>query len=350
MFDLFYKLVALHQLGIDITLHCFEYGKGEQEELKKYCSKVYYYKRKTGIKGFSFVLPYIVSSRKSKSLIENLKQDNAPILLEGIHSTYVVYNSFFPGRKILLRLHNIEHTYYYNLFRAEKGLFKKAYYWFESKALKKYEAKVMKRVSILLPVAEKDLDRIQKAGFIKSIYLPVFLPFQEIIILEGTGNYCLYHGNLSIAENVRAVRWLTEHLKESKMPLIIAGKDPSASLRNYLEEKNVKLVENPSDEELLYLIQNAQVNIVLSFNDTGIKLKLLNALFHGRHCVVNEAAIPGKAFEKYCKLVTTGEDISHAIAALINEPMTATEIKERMDFLSNHFNNVANAKKLNEVL
>ena len=35
--DVFYKIRALHKLGVKIHLHCFEYGRGEQKELDKYC-------------------------------------------------------------------------------------------------------------------------------------------------------------------------------------------------------------------------------------------------------------------------------------------------------------------------
>ena len=53
VFDLFYKITALHKHGIKIHLHCFEYGRGKQDELNKYCEEVNYYKRKAGLKGFS---------------------------------------------------------------------------------------------------------------------------------------------------------------------------------------------------------------------------------------------------------------------------------------------------------
>ena len=50
--DVFYKLKYFHQNGIKIHLHCFEYGRGEQIELNKYCESVTYYKRKTGFISF----------------------------------------------------------------------------------------------------------------------------------------------------------------------------------------------------------------------------------------------------------------------------------------------------------
>ena len=47
--DVFYKIKSLHQLGIQITLHCFKYGRTEAKELEKYCKTVHYYKRNTSL-------------------------------------------------------------------------------------------------------------------------------------------------------------------------------------------------------------------------------------------------------------------------------------------------------------
>jgi hypothetical protein len=351
MFDLFYKIVALHKSGTEIILHCFEYGKGEQDELRKYCSKVYFYKRATGLKGISFFLPYIVSSRRSKQLVKNLAADNAPILFEGSHTTYIPYKKLFPGRTLLFRMHNIEQVYYYNLFKAENNFFKKLYYWWESEALKKYEKKVFRNVSIILPVSKNDAIKFSKRPLLdKLFYLPVFLPFQEIKIIKGIGNYCLYQGNLSVAENVQVASWLANKIDGSEIPIIVAGKNPSEALIKFLKKKNITLISNPSDEEMFSLIQNAHINIVISFNDTGIKLKLLNALFHGRHCIVNEAAISDPEFKNFCTVISSPQEMKEVIAALVNKSFTETEIEERRKFFLHHFNNEMNAEKLNALL
>ena len=213
MFDLFHKLVALHHAGVSITLHCFDYGKGQQEELNQYCSAVYYYKRKTGVKGVSLRLPYIVSSRIDEQLVKNLSADNLPILLEGTHCSYMLYQNLFPGRKILYRLHNIEQLYYQQLFRNEKSFsFRKVYYWLESRLLKRYETEVLSRAELVLPVSEKDSEAIKP--FLRGRlprYIPVFLPFQKPEVLKGMGHYCLYQGNLSVSENEEAALWLAEN-------------------------------------------------------------------------------------------------------------------------------------------
>ena len=73
--DLFWKLPALQAQGVKIHLHCFDYGRGKQTELNKYCTSVNYYERSSGLKGFNLNLPYIVSSRKNETLFNNLLKE-----------------------------------------------------------------------------------------------------------------------------------------------------------------------------------------------------------------------------------------------------------------------------------
>jgi hypothetical protein len=85
--DIFYRIKALHELGFDITLHVFEYGRGKQEELSKFAKVNYYSRNKSFFQLFS-TRPFIVQTRRSKALLAHLLQDDAPILFEGIHTTW----------------------------------------------------------------------------------------------------------------------------------------------------------------------------------------------------------------------------------------------------------------------
>jgi hypothetical protein len=99
-------LPALQQAGISIHLHCFDYGRGKQDELLKYCEAVYYYPRNRGHKGISSRLPYIVASRNNRDLLNKLLEDEAPILMHGIHCTFLLNDERFRHRKCWVRLHN----------------------------------------------------------------------------------------------------------------------------------------------------------------------------------------------------------------------------------------------------
>jgi glycosyltransferase involved in cell wall biosynthesis len=348
VFDLYCKLPALQQQGIDIIYHCFDYGRGRQPELNKYCREVYYYCRQEGHKGFSARQPYIVSSRTNEELFKNLLKDNHPILAEGVHCTALMQQPLLAKRKIILRLHNVEFEYYRQLYKHSKRPFKKAYYYHESRLLKKYEEQLAHQLPVIA-VAQKDVATYKKAFNAPHInYLPVFIPWQEVKAPEGMGNFCLYHGNLSIAENEKAAIWLTEEVfKDLKIPFVIAGKNPSSRLAKLAhKQSHTCLVANPADDEMRDLVAKAQVNILPSFNETGIKLKLLNALFNGRHCVVNNAAVEQSGLAPACHIAETATALQHTITQLYYLQFGKEEKKIREKILLQQYNNAANASKL----
>lgn len=348
VFDLFCKLKALKDAGVIIYLHCFEYGRGRQPELNKYCEEVYYYHRNEGHKGFSVKFPYIVCSRWNDELAENLLKDDYPILLEGIHCTYITNCEKFAHRKIILRLHNVEHEYYYQLFKHSGSLLKKAYYYNESRLLKHYEKKLARQLPVVA-VTQKDADTYQRKFHAPQVsYLPVFIPWNEIKCMEGMGTYCIYHGNLSVSENEKAALWLIENVfNDLKVPFVVTGKNPSSRLEKAAHQvENTCLVGNPADDEMRDLIAKAQINILPSFNETGIKLKLINALFNGRHCIVNDAATEGTGLEPACHIGTNAESFKQIIIQLYHQPFTGEEKKIRQRVLCHTYNNKTNAEKL----
>ena len=130
--DVFYKIQALAENNVDIYLHVFSYGRKNQAILNKYCKEVNYYKRNTSPFMAMGILPYLVKSRKSKELINNVKRIEAPILFEGLHTTHILKRKLFADRKIFVRTHNIEHQYYLQLSKNETNIFKKFYFRIEA--------------------------------------------------------------------------------------------------------------------------------------------------------------------------------------------------------------------------
>ena len=350
--DLFYKMKTLYDEGIKIKLHCFDYGRGKQNELNKYCEEVNYYERYGGLKAISVTQPYIVKSRANSLLLENLLKDEHPILMEGIHCTAFLTQLLETGRKIILRLHNVEFLYYSRLFQSERNLFRKLYFLNESMFLKQYERKLPNELPIVAVSGNDAIFYREQLDKMNTGYLPVFIPFSSVNGLEGIGTYCLYHGNLSVAENEKAALWLLNKVFSlAKIPFIIAGKDPTNRLLKKIEKNNnVQLVANPSDNELNDLIAKAQINVLPSFNNTGVKLKLINALYNGRHCVVNDDAVLGSGLEDACHIGSTSNAIASIITQLYHHPFGEEEINLRRRLLGQIFNNKQNAQRLIQLI
>ena len=347
--DLFYKIKSLHSLGVKIHLHCYHNSdRNEQAELLKYCESVRYYPRNKNLSGFSFSIPYIVRSRSDKTLLKNLQQDDHPVLLEGIHCTYLLKKGSLKGRKVFVRLHNVEYKYYKQLAKHESNILKRIYFMYESFLLKKYE-KAIANKAVFWSVSTEDTELYKKTFHAGKIdFVPVFLPWNEVSTEPGKGYFCLYHGNLSVNENEKAADWLLNNVFDTlEIPFVIAGKNPSLPLQTLAHSHaHTCMAVNPSDIEMQDLIKKAQVNILPSFNKTGVKLKLLNALYNGRHCLVNEAGKEGAAIEGLCSIAETAADFKMMITKLFDQHFTEEALQERKHLLQARYDNGKNAKQL----
>lgn len=349
VFDLFYKIKALSEAGIKIHLHCFEYGRGRQLELNKYCAEVIYYARHKAPKGFSFGVPYIVGSRANKLLLENLQKDDYPILMEGMHCTYFLHTGDLPGTRCFVRLHNVEYEYYHQLAETSNSFFKKIYYNYESNALRKYEGSLANKANFW-SVTDKDRDTmIREFGYSSIDFLPLFLPeYNPQWYSADNGSYCLYHGNLSVPENEEAAKWLVEEVFDDlDIPLVIAGKKPSPALEELVHKRqHTCIVANPAEAEMQDLIKKAQLHILPSMNSTGIKLKLVNALYNGRHCLANNAGVEGTGLEECCMIANSRADMKEAVKEGFLKPFTQEVFTHRMACLDKVFNNSNNARQM----
>ncbi len=348
--DVYCKLMALHNQGIKIHLHCFEYDRQHANELDKFCESVHYYKRKTGLRSTLSSTPYIVISRRSEQLISNLSKDDYPVLFEGLHTCYYLNDPRLSGKVKIYRESNIEHHYYYNLCRAEKNLFKKLYFLTASIKLKRYE-KVLKFADLMLAVSAKDKEYLQdKFTGIPVYHLPSFHFNNEVSIKPGRGNYCLYHGNLSVAENsVAAAFLIREVFDDIGLDLKIAGLNPPEYLKKLARvSKHVEIIENPSAEEMNRLIEQAHINVLVTFQATGLKLKLLNTLFTGRFLLVNSAMLNGTGLNELCEIADTPVELKAVLTRLKEKEFEEPEILHRRKVLARLYSNRLNADRLIE--
>ncbi|MBI9032830.1 MAG: glycosyltransferase family 1 protein [Bacteroidales bacterium] len=351
--DVFYKIKALFNQGVKIHLHCYQYGEREpQDELNKYCETVHYYKRHTGLKSAMSIKPYIVFSRRSEELVINLSKDRYPIIFEGLHSCSIIDDPRLGKRMKIYRAANIEHHYYYNLFKVDRKLKNKIYFLVESLKLRLFQ-KVLKHSDLILVVSRSDQDYLKRFFPEKKVaFIPTFHANDKLNILSGKGTYALYHGNLSVAENHNAVDFLINRVfKDINIPLKIAGKNPSLALKRSVEENDkIELIPNPSDKEMFDLIRNAHVNVLVTFQGTGLKLKLLNTLYNGRFNLVNRVMLNGTGLDEACVIADSPSDIKSKIQHLFTQKFNGEELHVREDKLSKNYDNKVIANNLTELV
>ena len=357
--DIFYKVKALHEAGMSITLHCFQYrDRTPQAELEKYCAKVHYYPRRLFWLTLLSFRPFIVQSRRDSALLKNLKADDAPIIFEGLHTCAFIQKRALKDRQKIIRMHNTEWAYYQNLVESEPNWLKKGYLKIESWKLQRYEKLVLPYADSVLTISPDDTDYfeeiIEKENLTKPhvIYVSPFHPNINVETKTGTGKYVLFHGKLSVSDNEAVALYLIDRVfSKIEIPLSIAGQNPTERLLNAAKPyDHIKIIANPDEAAMTDLIQNAQINLILSFQRAGMKLKLLNALYRGRHCIANRHMVQNTGLESLCYVKNTSKDIRATVESLMNVQFSPRQMADRSEILEKEFSNKGNAAKILEVL
>jgi hypothetical protein len=347
--DVYYKVKALAIAGVEIYLHCFTYGNRERAtELEAICKQVFYYPRRMGLKGLSMSKPYIVSSRNCPNLLHNLVEIVAPIFFEGLHTTYYLTHSALADRFKIVRTHNIEHDYYRQLYKKGKGFIKRSYFLRESEKLKRYEQR-LSHAQVLMSLSTAD-DKYFGSAYpsVQHVYLPPFHAYDKLQIKTGRGGYCLYHGNLAHPENIEAVHFLLNHVAPKvKLPFLIAGRNPSPKLAAMCAQVHgCQLISNPGAEQMKDLLQNAQVIVLPTYQVSGMKLKLLDSLYSGRHVLVNNQMLHGTGLNDICHIANQPIEFIDYITDLAHIPFTVDDVISRSVFMVRNFDNAINAQKI----
>lgn len=348
--DVFYRIKYLSECGMKIHLHCYEYGRNHchPKELDNLCFSVDYYDRVEGFGKMFSRLPYIVNTRCSKQLADNLAKDTYPIFIEGLHCCMLLNEPRLKGRRMYVRMHNVEHDYYSGLSKVETNWLKRLYLKLEVPRLRRFEA-VLSKATGIFAITPKDMEYFS-AGYRNVHLLPPSLRQNNVCSKVGSGTYVLFHGQLSVPENYDAVKYLAKEVfAHTSLTLKVAGLNPPKHLERLLSNyANIELIKNPSDNEMTNLVQNAHVNLLLTKQSTGLKLKLLNSLFNGRFCVVNETMVEGTNLGNLCILFDKPSDLVAKLEDLFTVDFKAEELQRREVFFQKYYSNIDSGRTIVE--
>jgi hypothetical protein len=89
---------------------------------------------------------------------------------------------------------------------------------------------------------------------------------------------------------------------------------------------------------------------MVTFQPTGLKLKLLNALYNGRFCLVNPHMVTGTSLGSLCIQATQPGEFKQAINAIFLQDFSSEMISERKSILSENYSDMKNCKRLIQLL
>lgn len=340
--DMYHKIKALHQLGVKIYLHVFYDQRQDFSGLKNLTEEVFTYKQNRSLVNHFSIIPFSVKSRTNKRLVQRLKSINAPILFESLRTCAPLVENDF-NQNVAVRCHNIEHHYSYGLSKSESRLAYKLAHFIESKKQEKFEY-ILSKADVLFSLSVFEQNYFSEKYNQKAKFIPVFHGFKEVKSRKGFGKYALYHGDLSIVDNLKSALFLIDVFSELNTPLIIASSTKSKKINSKIEKcSNIKFEQVFANPQLQELIKNAHINTLFSFQRSGTKLKVFNALFNGRHCIVNTNIADDESVLSCCEIAEDMESYKNKVLVLMKKEFKVTD--NRRDVLSK-YNTIENAKKI----
>jgi hypothetical protein len=346
--ELLHKLRSLHREGLHIHLHIHRSTRGEQRLTDPSCATIDHYASDDPEGRAHPGLPRAVAQRSSAALTHRLKQDDHPILFAGLETTLPLASDDWSGRKICIRLFDHEHAHAEDVISHTRSWFKKFSLSGESRKWLDWEKKIVPRFMVTVLHAGQARYCRERLGAKQVMELPAFIGWDLPLCLEGVGHFCLYHGNLAEPENAQAATWLLEKVfQPMEVPFVIAGKSPSAKLVDLAHKwPHTCIVADPSEAEMQDLIKKAQVQVLPSMTHTGLRFKILNGVFCGRHIVTNQAMVKHTKLESACHMTEEAMGFQSVIMQLYRKPFTEEEVELRSGLMHHYYNNAEHARQL----
>lgn len=222
-------------------------------------------------------------------------------------------------KKIIIRLHNIEKDYSYNIFKMNsniKNYFKYLYYSY-------VEKKIVKRADYILVLTDNDKDRLVElyGEYIKGtnvVVMPVCIQKKSDIQhnIDKDNINILVTGSLWYGPNSEGIKWFLDNVWSeirSKYTLYIVGSKPNKDLiKKASEDEKIILVKNPEDTKPYFEIADIYISPI--FSGAGMKVKNAEAMSYGLPIVATKHSFIG--YESSEKLHYIANEVEEFIGVL----------------------------------
>lgn len=302
--------------------------KIDEFEISPYINKKYYLNCNNDIiSKFKGVLNLSLSSYYNSftKMINEIKiTDYDYLYLEFSKWIFIAKYAKKNNKKLIVRLHNIERDYSYNLFILNKSIKNYISYRYYSYI----EKKILDISDSIIVLTQKDKKRIEslygKVAMNKCItIMPVCVEerINSINIKEEENINILVTGSLWYGPNYEGIKWFIDNVWDdikNNSSLYIVGSKPNKDLLNKVKNDNkIILVENPEDTKEYF--EKANIYISPIFSGAGMKVKNAEAMAYGLPIVGTEHSFIGyESSKKLHNICNNAYEFKRAIHSLKN--------------------------------
>jgi len=304
-FDVLERIKGIKSLGHDIDLVCTCKEFPEEKNvvfLKQFINELIIVPRKNKIINLFSAKPLQVISRKSLKKVA-LKKNYDYAILEAESVGIILENKYLKASQIVVRVHNNESDYFFQLAKSTKKYTEKLYYYLEGIKYKKYSKAIFEKADRLWFISNEEIKNCHILFRNKSIYLPASV--NEVFVKQELSNKTvLFIGALFMPNNLEAIMWYLQNvhflITEKNYKLIIAGstgdKEPIIFEDIFKKYSNVEVLLNRSDLSSYYSQSTIFINPML--HGAGVKIKSINAIQNGLILISSKIGAEGTGLVK----------------------------------------------------
>lgn len=296
-------------------------------DLLKYCKEVHLYKRnKYSALSKLIKAPFVCVSRWLSSMKHDIEEcfENEKIdwvIVDFPQMLGNISEEIFNSNKLVLNQHNIEYMTLQNLAESIGNPLRRILYSVEARRLYQFEKRCYRNSNIRLFTFVSIEDKAffeKKFGKVNTLLVPVGAEVHGYEENKDNQNIISYFGKMSYPANAEAAIWFSynvfpiiqKEIPESKF--YIVGKDPSKHLLN-LSESNSNIVVTGTVDTIEDYYKQTDLVVVPLNHGGGVKVKVLEALGHGKLVISTVKGIEGTIFRNQVELLTaeSATDFAH---------------------------------------
>ena len=205
-----------------------------------------------------------------------------------------------PKCKVITNIDNVEADYIDGYFGLKKGVKNYLYRILESFCVRRDEKDAVLYSDYLIYLTRRNVFRIcelYKHEEKEPIIIPICLESESELTLTSLKKTIVFIGSLDYAANILAVKnilelWKDEYAKDSRVELLIAGRNPSKEVVDAVEKfQNVRLVKN--FKNITDVIPRYALMLAPIEKGAGMKVKVAETLSMGLMIVASDEALVG---------------------------------------------------------
>lgn len=332
--DIWGQILSLNDLGYTIDLVATGSAPPTKDDvaivLTKVRNCVFVERRRTILQVIS-PYPFQFESRRALETVPLLDTYDV-VLLQTEYVAGILSNKSLNAARRILRVHNNEAEYYYNLYKTNKNVLEALFFWIESMKFRIFSPRIWRQCQQLWFISEFERDeyrsRRPKEGE-KAVFLPTRVDITALRPYQLARDTVLFVGALTRSMNRMGLEWYLKYVhselgKLENYRFVVVGftnGEPIDWLKSLCDPfSNISL--HPDVESLDAFYENSAVFVNPVFAGAGVKLKTINALEAGLPVVTTTVGAEGTGLldHDHILIANAPEAFAECIRSLLSCP------------------------------